>query len=213
MDNETPSTKPIDFGEPVTPLVHVPKPEYDIDLTPEEVQEALAQPVVVEQKEVFPTEEKEIAAVEAQEAAQLEELEKLQAEPLDEPVKEPELVQTASATIPEPKIKKHKLVVKQPKESKQVEHLKAEEIETRQRILEAEREERRSILDQIAAVMTKYRITNQELVEHLNIKVHRKGVPATQKFQDPITKVTWSGRGKEPRWIQGRDRELFRIAY
>ena len=31
------------------------------------------------------------------------------------------------------------------------------------------------------------------------------------KYQDPMTGKMWSGRGKEPLWIKGKDRSLFSI--
>ena len=32
------------------------------------------------------------------------------------------------------------------------------------------------------------------------------------KYRDPATGQTWTGRGKAPKWIEGRDRSLFVIA-
>lgn len=32
------------------------------------------------------------------------------------------------------------------------------------------------------------------------------------KYRDPATGQTWTGRGKAPKWIEGRDRALFAIA-
>jgi DNA-binding protein H-NS len=31
------------------------------------------------------------------------------------------------------------------------------------------------------------------------------------KYRDPATNATWTGRGKPPLWIQGKDREAFAI--
>lgn len=31
------------------------------------------------------------------------------------------------------------------------------------------------------------------------------------KYKNPKTGATWTGRGKEPKWIQGQDRSLFQI--
>ncbi|WP_059499280.1 H-NS family nucleoid-associated regulatory protein [Burkholderia sp. ABCPW 11] len=31
------------------------------------------------------------------------------------------------------------------------------------------------------------------------------------KYWDPKTGVTWSGRGRAPRWLVGKDRETFRV--
>lgn len=31
------------------------------------------------------------------------------------------------------------------------------------------------------------------------------------QYRDPATGATWSGRGTEPAWIKGRDREAFKV--
>ena len=35
--------------------------------------------------------------------------------------------------------------------------------------------------------------------------------PVAPKYRDPATGATWSGRGKAPKWIDGKDRALFVI--
>ncbi|MFZ3121634.1 MAG: H-NS histone family protein [Variovorax sp.] len=40
----------------------------------------------------------------------------------------------------------------------------------------------------------------------------RRGLPAQKvaaKYRDPATGATWSGRGKPPRWLAGKDRAAF----
>jgi DNA-binding protein H-NS len=32
------------------------------------------------------------------------------------------------------------------------------------------------------------------------------------KYYDPSSGNSWSGRGKEPKWIQGKDRSTFKVA-
>lgn len=39
----------------------------------------------------------------------------------------------------------------------------------------------------------------------------RKRAIVKPKYRDPKTGATWSGRGRAPRWINGKDREAFRI--
>lgn len=38
-----------------------------------------------------------------------------------------------------------------------------------------------------------------------------KKAPLPAKYQDPKTGTTWSGRGKPPRWIAGKNRDRFLI--
>ncbi|CAB3967246.1 H-NS histone [Burkholderia aenigmatica] len=42
-------------------------------------------------------------------------------------------------------------------------------------------------------------------------KVGRPRAGVAAKYRDPETGATWSGRGKPPRWIAGKDREQFAI--
>jgi DNA-binding protein H-NS len=36
--------------------------------------------------------------------------------------------------------------------------------------------------------------------------------PVVPLYRDPATGATWSGRGTEPAWIKGRDRQAFKVA-
>jgi DNA-binding protein H-NS len=38
-----------------------------------------------------------------------------------------------------------------------------------------------------------------------------KGSVGAPKYRDPATGATWTGRGKPPNWINGKDRESFLI--
>lgn len=38
-----------------------------------------------------------------------------------------------------------------------------------------------------------------------------KGSVGAPKYRDPATGATWTGRGKQPRWIEGKDRTPFQI--
>ncbi|MFW2275964.1 H-NS family nucleoid-associated regulatory protein [Burkholderia orbicola] len=45
--------------------------------------------------------------------------------------------------------------------------------------------------------------------QHLPIATQKKGI--VPKYRDPKTGRTWSGRGRAPGWIAGKDRELYLI--
>lgn len=93
-----------------------------------------------------------------------------------------------------------------------VEDLKKQQEEIARKIAEKQEAEKRAVIQQIVDVVNTYSIPVEELVEALGgIKIKRKGVPAVQKYRDPETGATWSGRGKEPAWIRGQDREKFLI--
>ncbi|MXN76421.1 H-NS histone family protein [Burkholderia sp. 4701] len=40
----------------------------------------------------------------------------------------------------------------------------------------------------------------------------QKRQPARARYKDPNTGATWSGRGRPPLWIEGKDRAQFEIA-
>jgi DNA-binding protein H-NS len=95
--------------------------------------------------------------------------------------------------------------------------LSVEELQRRQEEIAAQIEakrlaEKKAVIEQICHVVNTYKIPLDELVDALGgLKVKRKGVKATQKYQDPKTGATWSGRGKEPAWIRGKKRDKFLI--
>lgn len=94
-----------------------------------------------------------------------------------------------------------------------VEELKQQEEEIQRRIREKQQAEKQAVIDQIVSVVNMYHIPIEELVDALGgLKVKRKGVKAKAKYQDPVTGTIWSGRGKEPAWIKGKDRKPFLIS-
>lgn len=93
-----------------------------------------------------------------------------------------------------------------------VEELKRHQEEVDRKIREKQEAEKKAVIEQIVGVVNTFKIPVDELVDALGgLKVKRKGVKAVQKYQDPDTGATWSGRGKEPAWIKGKDRKPFLI--
>ena len=72
------------------------------------------------------------------------------------------------------------------------------------------RAERTGVIERIRAMMGEYQITPAELDERRDRRVGLRS-PAAPKYRDPITGQTWSGRGKLPRWLAGKDREQYRL--
>lgn len=95
---------------------------------------------------------------------------------------------------------------------KSVEELTAEREKLDAEIKAKQDAEKASVIAQIKTVVETYSIPVEELVEALGgLKSKRKGVKAKPKYKDPATGVIWSGRGKEPAWIKGKDRDQFLI--
>lgn len=97
-------------------------------------------------------------------------------------------------------------------DSMSVEELQAHQEEIDRKIREKRLAQKLAVIEEIVKVVRRYEIPTDELVEALGgLKIRRKGIKAVQKYRDPSTGVTWSGRGKEPAWIRGKDRKRFEI--
>lgn len=97
-------------------------------------------------------------------------------------------------------------------DSMTVEELERHQEEIDRKLREKREAEKKAVIEQIVNVVHTYDIPIDELVEALGgLKIKRQGVKAVQKYRDPATGVTWSGRGKEPTWIRGKDRKKFLI--
>jgi len=94
-----------------------------------------------------------------------------------------------------------------------VDELQHHQEEVNRKIREKQEAEKQAVIEQIVNVVHTYNIPIDELVEKLGgLKIKRKGVKAIQKYQDPANpEKTWSGRGKEPLWIRGKDHAKFLI--
>lgn len=73
-----------------------------------------------------------------------------------------------------------------------------------------------SAIARIQQLMSQYGLTPEDLVvkrrgRKPGSKSAKRGKPAAA-FQDPRTGKTWSGLGRAPAWIAGKNRERFRIA-
>lgn len=52
------------------------------------------------------------------------------------------------------------------------------------------------------------------LVKHHDLKVgdfFALNTPPNARYRNPTTGETWTGRGRTPRWIEGRDRKPFEV--
>jgi DNA-binding protein H-NS len=81
---------------------------------------------------------------------------------------------------------------------------------------QAEEVRRQEIADVVADVLAKiaeYGLTAEDLGFAERAKRGRppKKAPLPPRYRDPKTGQTWSGRGKPPNWIVGKNRERFLI--
>jgi DNA-binding protein H-NS len=87
---------------------------------------------------------------------------------------------------------------------KQKEALEAQIAQTRQSEVNAAITKARSIVSE-------YGLTVQDVFGGKRAAKGGSKSPVAPKFRDPATGNTWSGRGKPPLWIAGKDRAQFAI--
>jgi DNA-binding protein H-NS len=85
--------------------------------------------------------------------------------------------------------------------------LLAEMSQLNEQIAKARKAEADNALAQVRALVADFGFTATDI-----FGARRAKRPATSLFRNPETGDTWSGRGREPHWIKGKDREAFRIA-
>ncbi|AJZ58678.1 DNA-binding protein H-NS [Paraburkholderia sp. BL23I1N1] len=78
---------------------------------------------------------------------------------------------------------------------------------------EARRTEIDNVVADIRQKIAEYGLTAQDLGFAVAARRGRppKKAPLPAKYQDPKSGNTWSGRGKPPKWIVGKNRERFLI--
>lgn len=79
------------------------------------------------------------------------------------------------------------------------------------KIEDGQKAQRSEVIGMIKKTVETYKIPLPELAEALGIKGTRKGSKAKPKYRNPADGKKWSGRGKEPLWIKGKDRNDFLI--
>lgn len=89
--------------------------------------------------------------------------------------------------------------------------------ELKRQIVELERQAARvrqreliSAIAQIKAIMHEYGISLEELSRSDSGAVKRRGTVAP-KYRDPVTGATWSGRGRTPRWLEGKTKSDYSV--
>jgi DNA-binding protein H-NS len=78
---------------------------------------------------------------------------------------------------------------------------------------EARRTEVVNVIAEIRHKIVEYGLTAQDLGFAEAVRRGRppKKAPLPPRYQDPKSGSTWSGRGKPPKWIAGKNRERFVI--
>lgn len=76
-------------------------------------------------------------------------------------------------------------------------------------IADALKIEKGTAVAQVRNLAAQYGLTAEDVFPAASTK--GAGNAGAPKYRDPATGVTWTGRGKPPNWILGKDREQFLI--
>jgi DNA-binding protein H-NS len=87
--------------------------------------------------------------------------------------------------------------------------LLAELNQLNEQITAARKTEAEDALAKVRALVAEFGFTTNDV---FGARRAAKRVTAAPLFRNPETGETWSGRGREPRWIKGKERDLFRIS-
>ena len=80
--------------------------------------------------------------------------------------------------------------------------------------VQIEQARQREIADAVAkvrALIAEYQLTPQDVFPTGRKARASSGAKVAPKYRDPSTGQTWTGRGKAPKWIDGKDRTKFLI--
>jgi DNA-binding protein H-NS len=76
----------------------------------------------------------------------------------------------------------------------------------------ARREELNNAKEKIAAIMREHGLSLADLAGGSKpAKVSKPRAPVPMKYRDSATGQTWTGRGRAPKWLEGKKKEDFLI--
>jgi len=65
---------------------------------------------------------------------------------------------------------------------------------------------------QIVAIMKEYGLSVEDVTGSAKAKtVKAARIPVAAKYRDDATGDTWTGRGRSPKWIEGKDKDQYLI--
>ena len=60
--------------------------------------------------------------------------------------------------------------------------------------------------EQVVAIMREYGLTMADLGTATKVKPVKTRAPVPTKYRDDATGQTWTGRGRAPKWLEGKDK-------
>ncbi|WP_029971930.1 H-NS family nucleoid-associated regulatory protein [Paraburkholderia graminis] len=93
-------------------------------------------------------------------------------------------------------------------ESVEIGQLRAQREALNRQLAEAKERETCLVLNEIVQKMSEYGISLSELT---GSKPEAQSKELAARYRDPVSGLTWSGRGRAPAWIAGKDRNEFLV--
>lgn len=87
--------------------------------------------------------------------------------------------------------------------------LKAQKEAIEQQIQEALKTERKAAIAKVHAIIAEFGLTSVDVFGKKRTGKSKGSVAA--KYRNPSTGATWSGRGRAPKWLEGKKREDFTV--
>lgn len=78
-------------------------------------------------------------------------------------------------------------------------------------IEEARQREIADAVAQVKAIVSEYGLNPEDIFAKRRGRSGLAGTKVPPKYRDPISGKTWTGRGKAPRWLDGKDRDDYLI--
>ena len=75
----------------------------------------------------------------------------------------------------------------------------------------ARKAENSEAIAKVKALIAEHGLTQQDVFGASVKRARKASGSVPPKFKDPISGATWSGRGKAPKWIEGKDRSLLSV--
>ena len=79
-----------------------------------------------------------------------------------------------------------------------------------QQIKEVRAQEYQTAVDKAITIIAEYGLTAADVFGRR--AATGEGRKVAIKYRDPATGATWTGRGREPKWIEGKDRAGYLVA-
>lgn len=90
--------------------------------------------------------------------------------------------------------------------------LLAQRAELEKQIEAARKDALSSAISQVRALVAEYELTEEDIFAKKAPRTASATYkPVAPKYRDPVSGATWTGRGKPPLWIAGKDRLPFLI--